>query len=289
MISSDTSADSVDQPQPDEREDEVRHADPDRLEQGGLFSQPGQFEDAGSEVQHRVDARKLIEKRDQNRQQYRDAQLRRPESVDRRVGPGGGRDLIGGGLQIGVGRLRPQQSHHPQALCTVILLTDQPAGTFGNPQAHGGVNEGRKGFDAQHPPPGVRADAGQQCVRQKGDQNAEHDVELKQSGQPTATGGRCDFGDVQRRGHRRDADPQSADEPRDHEGVHVGRQSRPDGRDEVEHADPQQRFLAAEVIGRPASDEGADHGPPQRHAHRQPVQTVAERPQRSESSSLHRR
>ena len=72
-------AQPVDQPEPDEGEDQIGDADADRLQQRGLRAQPGQFEDARREIENRIDAGELVEERDEDGEQDRHAQPARPE------------------------------------------------------------------------------------------------------------------------------------------------------------------------------------------------------------------
>ncbi len=53
-----------------------------------------------------------------------------------------------------------------------------------------------------------------------------------------------------------------------------------EGRDDVEDADPEQRRLAPEAIGRPAAEERAEHRAVERRAHREAVHPGAEAPER---------
>ncbi len=61
-------AQPVNQPQADKREQQVGYADPDRLEQRGFFTEAGQLENARRKIENRVDAGKLVEKRDEKSQ-----------------------------------------------------------------------------------------------------------------------------------------------------------------------------------------------------------------------------
>src|SRR5579864_5126859 len=72
-------AESIDQPEPDEREYKIGDTDADRLQQRRLRAQAGQFKDARGEVQNCVDARELIEERDQDSEQDRFAETAGPE------------------------------------------------------------------------------------------------------------------------------------------------------------------------------------------------------------------
>ena len=60
-------AEPVNEPQADEREDEIRDADADRLQQCRLLAEPGEFEDARREVEDGIDAGELIEEGDEER------------------------------------------------------------------------------------------------------------------------------------------------------------------------------------------------------------------------------
>src|SRR5690606_31696614 len=54
-------AEAVNEPEPDKGEHEVRHADPDRLEEGRFLPESGQLENARGEIEYGVDAGELIE------------------------------------------------------------------------------------------------------------------------------------------------------------------------------------------------------------------------------------
>ena len=66
-------AEAVDQPEADEREDQIRDANADRGEQRRRLPEAGQFEDARGEVENRVHARHLVEERHEERQHDRRA------------------------------------------------------------------------------------------------------------------------------------------------------------------------------------------------------------------------
>jgi len=141
------------------------------------------------------------------------------------------------------------------------------------------IDEGGDRGDAEHPAPGVRAEAGQQGVRRERDHDAEHDVELKHGGESPALRGRRDLRDVERRRHGAHPYADATDEPRHDEGAHVRCQGRPDGRREEQDADRDEGGAATESVGGPRADEGARHGPIERGAHGDPVHAGAQSPQ----------
>ena len=72
-------AQPVNQPQADKSKDQIGHADADGLQQRGLRTQTSQLKNARREIKNRIDAGKLVEKRDEDGQQDRPAQPPRPE------------------------------------------------------------------------------------------------------------------------------------------------------------------------------------------------------------------
>ena len=72
-------AQPVNQPEADERENKIGDADADRLQQRGFCAEAGKFKNARREIQNRVDARHLIEERNQDGEQDRFAKTSRPE------------------------------------------------------------------------------------------------------------------------------------------------------------------------------------------------------------------
>ena len=83
-----------------------------------------------------------------------------------------------------------------------------------------------------------------------------------------------------RRGHRRDADAQAADDARDDERGNIRRETPSRRADKVQHADPQQRRLASKAVRRPAAEQRAEHRAVERRGHRDPVQSGAQSPKR---------
>src|ERR1022692_140813 len=59
-------AQPVNQPEADKGENKIGDANADRLQQRGFSAKPGKFEYARREIQNRIDARHLIEKRNQD-------------------------------------------------------------------------------------------------------------------------------------------------------------------------------------------------------------------------------
>src|ERR1700732_3636191 len=78
-----TPAQAVNQPEADESENQIGHANSDRLQQSSFCGEAGQFKDAGSEVQNRIDAGKLVEESNQDGEQDRFAQTSGPEMSGR--------------------------------------------------------------------------------------------------------------------------------------------------------------------------------------------------------------
>src|SRR3978361_670205 len=70
---------SVNQPETDESENQIGHANTNRLKQRSFCAQAGEFKDAGSEIQNRVDAGELVEEGNQDREQDRFLQAPGPE------------------------------------------------------------------------------------------------------------------------------------------------------------------------------------------------------------------
>ena len=162
----------------------------------------------------------------------------------------------------------------------VALPAEQPARTFGESKAEQRVKKRGEGGHAQHPAPGIRADAGQQRVGDESDQNAEDDVELKHAGQAPAVLGRRNFRNVKRSRDGGDADAQASNETRRDEEPNIGREARSYRADKVKDADPEQRGFAPEAVSGPAADQRADDGAVKSRSHGNPVQSGTESPKR---------
>ena len=155
-------AESVDKPQTDESEDEVRDPDADGLQQRGLLAQTGQFKDARSEVEDGIDAGELIEERHQERDEYRRPHAAAPEALRRaRFFTGSGHG-IRAGFQFGIGCMGRDEFQHLHAARTVTFARQQPARAFRNDEAGKRVEQGWQRHDAKHPAPRVVTHAGQQ-------------------------------------------------------------------------------------------------------------------------------
>src|ERR1039458_4330039 len=76
---------------------------------------------------------------------------------------------------------------------------------------------------------GLAVKAGEQGVREEGDDNAKDDVELEHAGEPPAMLRRRDFGDVERGNDGGNADAKAPDHARDDERIDIRRQPGPDG------------------------------------------------------------
>ena len=172
---------------------------------------------------------------------------------------------------------------HSQPRLSVALPAEQPAWTFRKPEAEGSVEQRRKHGHTQHPAPGIRADAGEQRVRDESDQDAKNNIELKHSRKPSAILGRRNLRNVHRRDHGRDADAQSADDPRDDENNNVRRESRTHRTHKVKNADPEQRGFASKSISRPAPEQRTNHGAVKGRSHGNAVQSGAQSPKRLNS------
>src|SRR5258708_28569623 len=72
-------AQPVNQPESDERKNEIGNADADRLQQRGFCAEASQFKYARREVQNRIDAGELVEERNQDGEQDGFAEALRPE------------------------------------------------------------------------------------------------------------------------------------------------------------------------------------------------------------------
>jgi hypothetical protein len=71
----------VDEPEARKREEEIRDANADGLQQRGLRTESGHFKNARRKVEHRIDAGELVKKGDQEGEQDRHAMFRAPEAV----------------------------------------------------------------------------------------------------------------------------------------------------------------------------------------------------------------
>ena len=273
-------SEAVDEPETDVGEDEVGDADADGLEQRGLLAEPCPLEDARREVEDGVDAGKLVEEGDEECEHDRDPEPPREElgglcavahAVLNRVGEFG---------DLGIRKSGVDHAEGVHPLLAATRVRDQPARALGQAEAHERVNERRERRDPEHPPPrDIWIDIfGEEEVRGESHEDAENDVELEEPGEVAAAFGRRNLRDVERRGDRRGPDADAADEPGEHERDRIRREARSDPRKNVEHADPVQGEASPELLGRPAADQRPEHGPPQRRAHRQPVQERAEAP-----------
>src|SRR5208337_581140 len=93
-------AQPVYQAQAHKSKNEIGHANADGLEQGGFGAQPGQFKDPRRKVEDGVDARKLVEEGDQNRQQDGQPQLPGPKMSGGNPLARGRHNLVGLRLQL---------------------------------------------------------------------------------------------------------------------------------------------------------------------------------------------
>jgi len=85
---------------------------------------------------------------------------------------------------------------------------------------------------------------------------------------------------LKRRGHRGNANPQSADKPGDDERINIRGEAGPDGRYQVKHADPKQRGPASPAVSGPAAEQRSKHRAVKRRRHRHPVQAGTQSPER---------
>ena len=170
-----------------------------------------------------------------------------------------------------------QHGHRPRPRL-LRALKQQPARALRDRQAGERVGDGRKRLGTEHPSP-IILNALEQVVRKEGGQDAKHDVELEHPGQTTAGCRRGDLGDVERRCDRGDTDSQAADEPGDDERPDVGRETTPDGRDEIEDANPEERRLTSQSVSRPSAAHRAHHGAIQRRGDRNAVHTGTQAPE----------
>jgi hypothetical protein len=272
--------DSVDQPEADEREDEVGEPDADRLQERRLGTQSGHLEDARREVEDRVDSGELVEEGDEKREKDGRAQPHRPEPSRRVAAEGRLRNLVRLACE---GVLRPpgmNQAEDREARGPIQLPANQPPGALWDDETESCVQQGGERRDAEHPTPRVVADAGEPGVGEECDQDAEDNVELEHAGETSTLLGRRNLRDVERRNDGRDPDAEPTDESRDDERIDVLRQSRPHRGHEVEDPDPEQRRAAAEPVGRPAPDHRPDHRAVEGRRHRDAVQTRAQVPER---------
>src|ERR1022692_4424464 len=88
------------------------------------------------------------------------------------------------------------------------------------------------------------------------------------------------LGDIKLRHHRRNPDAEPPDEAREDERAHAACEGAADRRDDIERPDANQRGLAAEPVGRPAAEKGADHGAIEGRGQGESVQGGAELPLR---------
>ncbi len=187
--------------------------------------------------------------------------------------------LLGDGLldfgQLPPGGLRPVDAGENVQGGGGKSLFTEPAGTFRHEQQQTEQDHRRHESRQQHPPPhfvhehyppdarsvevGIQpGHLGQAAVRQVRHQHAESDGELVHGDQSAAAPGRRNFGDVQRRKHRGDADARAADQPRRHQVPRHSRHRRSDRTDREQHGREKQDLLAAEAVAQRAGNRRAD-------------------------------
>ena len=272
---------SVDQPQPDEREDQVGDAYADGLQQRGPLTQPGHFEDARGEIQHRVDAGKLVEERHQNGEGNRHTQTPRPKAGgDGFLGPRRFHQFIRVSLKPVLREVRLDQSQHRDASLPVPLAANEPTRTFRQAATHHRINDRRNRRDAKHPAPGIRpAKVGDHRIGQESHDDAENDVELEHSREPAAMRRRRDFRNVEWCRHRRNADANTAEDARGDEHAHAVGERATERREHIQDADEEQCGFATVLVGGPAAEQRTQHCAVKRGTHRQPVHSRAEAPE----------
>lgn len=134
------------------------------MEEGGFFFEAGEFEDAGGEVEDGVDAGELVEESDEKGEEDGSFESCAPEAAGAGRFVRGGGDFVGLGLDIGIGGGRVDQFKNGDAAGAIVFASDEPSWAFGQAEAHETVDEGGDGFDAEHPAPGVFADATEERV-----------------------------------------------------------------------------------------------------------------------------
>jgi len=187
-------------------------------------------------------------------------------------------NLVRLGLDLGFGSIGQDalQNLHPARV--IALSAQQPARAFRKSEAKQSVEKRGKRGHAQHPAPGILANAGEQRVGHKSDQDAENNVELEHAGKPSSVFRRRDLRDVQRSRHSRNADAQAANHTRDDERGNIGRQTRPDCADKIQHANPKQRGFASESVSGPAADQRPHDGAVECGSHGNAVESGTQAP-----------
>src|ERR1700716_2736404 len=137
-------AQAVNQPETDESENEVSHANADRLQQSSFCAEAGEFKDARSEVQNRVDARKLVEEGNQDGKQDRFLQTPGPEISGRCFLGRCSDDRVRLGCDFGFRSVRFNPLKDLHAGLAIAFLTQQPTWTFGKGKTEHCVEQRRK-------------------------------------------------------------------------------------------------------------------------------------------------
>ena len=148
------------------------------------------------------------------------------------------------GRQFSVHVLLAELLKHRPSFRQPAALHQAPR-AFGNAENQEEENRRRKCQQPEHPPPchvGIEM-LGDVIIRDVGQHDPDHDIELIHHHQPPAQPRRRNLGNVHRRDHRHAADGQPAEEPGEKKLPPVPRQAASQGRDEKEYGQQEQRFL----------------------------------------------
>ena len=133
-------------------------------------------------------------------------------------------------------------------------MKEQPARALRNARDHRKEGGGGNPLHAQHPAPVEQEVLGEDEVGEKGDQDAEDDLELIESDEPATDPGGRNLRYVGRHDDRGDPHPQAADEAHHREEARTRGAGAAGGRREVEEPHGEERAAATEAIARNVSE-----------------------------------
>ena len=261
-------ADPVDYGHRNHREQQIGGADRHRLQVARHFAETGAGENVVQVVENGVDAGKLVEHGERNRQQNRQPVLARKQALAGMpvLGVDGGDDFS----QLAFHVLRADGGQRLARFRHAALLR-QPARAARNAEQHHQEQQGGEGGHAQLPAPfeATQRKPSQQVVGQIGQQYPRHHVELEEAHQAPAPFGGRNFGDVHGPQHRGAADAQTADEAEEEQRIPVPGESAAQGARQVQHRHQPQTVAAAQPVAGVAGQHRPDHRPAEGGGHRE--------------------
>ena len=258
----------VEQPDRDQGHADVDDPDRDRgQDRGRRGLDAGELDDRRRVVDHRVDARDLLQDRepDPDHESGLDQRLAQVTPATR-LGADLALDLDDLLLdRLGVAGADPRQ-HRPRL--EVAPRHHQPARALRHPQHPDPERECGDGAEAQHPPPRLAVVEGE--PDHVGDDDADRDRQLEEGDQAPADVGRRNLGDVDGRRRRGEPDRDAEDHPGDHQDGGVGRGGANQRADEEDDRGGEDQHPAAVGVREPAGEAGAEHGADRHRADDEP-------------------